>query len=121
MDAMISARVKPAELARRVGVSRGAVSLWLSGATKSIDGENLTRAAAALGVNPHWLASGEGHSDQKFPGHLMAAEQRAEYGASAEGREWGDLAAAWEKMDKRTRKHMLAIAMALAENNKLQE
>lgn len=48
------------ELARRVGVSRGAVSLWLNGSTTSLTGDNLLKVASVLGVSANWLASGRG-------------------------------------------------------------
>lgn len=53
------AGLKQADLAAAVGISRGAVSLWFNGSTGSISGDNLTRAARALGVDTHWLATGE--------------------------------------------------------------
>ncbi|TJZ75606.1 S24 family peptidase [Chitiniphilus eburneus] len=49
-----------AGLSRHAGVSRTAVSLWFSGATQKLDGENLLRAAEYLGVSPQWLATGKG-------------------------------------------------------------
>lgn len=48
------------ELARRIGVSRGAVSFWLTGATSSLAGDNLLKAAQALAISANWLASGRG-------------------------------------------------------------
>lgn len=58
--AMRDAKMRQADLMRACGVSRGAVSQWVKGDTKKLDGDNLTKAARALGVNPHWLATGEG-------------------------------------------------------------
>lgn len=49
-----------AELAERVGISRASVSAWFTGATKTLEGSNLTKAADALGVDAAWLATGEG-------------------------------------------------------------
>jgi transcriptional regulator with XRE-family HTH domain len=49
-----------AELARACGIKPPSVSSWFSGETLSLEGENLVRAAGYLGVNPHWLAIGEG-------------------------------------------------------------
>lgn len=48
------------KLAREVGVSRAAVSKWLNTGTSSLHSEHLFRAAQVLGVNPKWLATGEG-------------------------------------------------------------
>lgn len=52
--------IKPAELSRRAKVSKAAVSLWMNGTTKSLEGDNLVKTAAALGVEPRWLQSGLG-------------------------------------------------------------
>ncbi|UEP43169.1 MULTISPECIES: LexA family transcriptional regulator [Burkholderia] len=52
--------INQSELARRVGVTRGAVSLWFKGSTTSLEGENLVKAAQYLGVSPNWLATGRG-------------------------------------------------------------
>ncbi len=65
------AGLKPADLARAAQVSRATVTLWMNGTTQSIDGENLTRAAGALGVSPHWLATGEeAASTYRSPPHV---------------------------------------------------
>ncbi len=49
-----------AGLARACGIKQPSVHGWLSGKTKHIEGANLLRAAAYLGVNPEWLATGRG-------------------------------------------------------------
>lgn len=56
-----------ADLARYVGVERASVSDWFTGATKSLDGKNLTKAAAFLHVDAHWLATNEGSWQVKEP------------------------------------------------------
>lgn len=53
-------KVRAADLARACGVTPPSVSDWLSGKTKTIEGENLMNAAKALNVHPWWLASGRG-------------------------------------------------------------
>ncbi|MTD32610.1 XRE family transcriptional regulator [Paludibacterium denitrificans] len=58
--ALESAKMDQSDLSRRVGVSSVAVNNWCTGATKSIKGENLLKAASALGVRPDWLAYGTG-------------------------------------------------------------
>lgn len=59
--AMREAGIKSAaELGRRVGVSRASAGDWLNGKTQTIDGDNLVRAAAVLGVHPRWLQTGMG-------------------------------------------------------------
>lgn len=46
------------ELAKRLGVSRGAVSNWARG--KAISGENIARVAEVFGVTMDWLKLGKG-------------------------------------------------------------
>lgn len=58
--AIDQAGIKKTELARACGVTRGAVSQWFNGGTLSLEGSNLTNAAKATGINPHWLATGTG-------------------------------------------------------------
>ncbi|MGS0980993.1 XRE family transcriptional regulator [Burkholderia glumae] len=58
--AMSAKGMKQVELAAATGLTRGAVSLWVSGGTKTLEGENLVRAARALDVSPSWLATGKG-------------------------------------------------------------
>ncbi len=52
--------ITQADLARACGVKPPSVHGWLSGKAKFLRGENLLRAAAALGVNQEWLATGDG-------------------------------------------------------------
>lgn len=53
-------KVTQAALARACRVKPPSVHDWLSGKTKSIEGENLLNAAAFLKVSPLWLAAGKG-------------------------------------------------------------
>jgi SOS-response transcriptional repressor LexA len=64
--AMEASGVSQASLARACGVKPPSVNGWLSGKAKFLRGENLLSAAAALGVNQQWLATGEG---QMKPSH----------------------------------------------------
>lgn len=52
-------RIKPAEFARLVGVSRASVSYWLKGTTKPSP-ENVFSIADQTGYSPRWIATGEG-------------------------------------------------------------
>lgn len=52
--------VTAADLARACQVKPPSVSNWLSGKTKTLKGESLTRAARKLGVSPAWLGLGDG-------------------------------------------------------------
>jgi transcriptional regulator with XRE-family HTH domain len=57
-QAMTQEGIKASELARRASVSRGAVSQWISSATR-LSAESLIKVAAALNVDPVWLESGK--------------------------------------------------------------
>ncbi|MFC4158258.1 helix-turn-helix domain-containing protein [Chitinimonas lacunae] len=58
--ALKHAGMSQSELARAISIKSPSVNAWLNGRTKSIDGENLIRAAAALKVDATWLATGAG-------------------------------------------------------------
>lgn len=53
-------KLSQAGLARACGIKPPSVSDWINGKTESMEGKNLVRAAGYLGVNPHWLGTGEG-------------------------------------------------------------
>ncbi|PYD05916.1 Cro/Cl family transcriptional regulator [Pseudomonas syringae pv. maculicola] len=53
-------RVSQASLARACGVKAPSVNDWVSGKTKTIEGQNLLLAADFLQVAPLWLATGKG-------------------------------------------------------------
>lgn len=57
---MDRAGVTRTRLAAELGVSYVAVKKVLDGLTRAFTAENNSRAAAFLGVNPDWLATGEG-------------------------------------------------------------
>ena len=70
------AKISQAALARACGVSRNAVSMWERGETKSLDASYLFNAAKSLGVNPEWLATGNGSktqtvAEQSQPGYSV--------------------------------------------------
>lgn len=58
--AMEASGLTQADLARACQVKPPSVHGWLNGKSKFLRGENLLRAAAALGVSQQWLATGEG-------------------------------------------------------------
>lgn len=63
-----------ADLARRLGVTRGAVSHWYSGRSVP-EGPTLAALADAVGVSARWIASGTG--DQAPPSSRAAAPDDA--------------------------------------------
>lgn len=93
--AITQAGMSPADLARAIGLSRAAVSKWMTGDTKSVRPDNLFKAADHLRVNPRWLATGQGEPWEedynrilaKLPSNereharavLQAMEQKAKY------------------------------------------
>jgi len=62
--------ISQAELARQCGIKQPSVNGWLSGKAKFLRGENLLKAAAALGVSEEWLATGDGPMDAAERGSL---------------------------------------------------
>lgn len=65
MDVLPSKKIKGAELAIVVGVKPPSVSDWRSGKSKTMEGENLLRAAKYLSVDPVWLATGKGEPPKR--------------------------------------------------------
>lgn len=59
-------KVTGAALAKACGIKPPSVSDWLSGKSKSMDGNNLIDASELLGVRAKWLIKGIG---PKFPDH----------------------------------------------------
>lgn len=57
---MTELKINGSQLARLVGVSRGAVTLWLSGTTKSLKSEVAQKVAKVLNVSVEWLVTGKG-------------------------------------------------------------
>jgi phage repressor protein C with HTH and peptisase S24 domain len=68
------------ELARRIGVTRGAVSFWLTGATTNLVGDNLLKAAKALHVSANWLSTGRGRM-KLTPAKELSLEDNPDYPA----------------------------------------
>lgn len=53
-------KISQAALARACGIRAPSVNDWISGKTKTIEGQNLLLAAEYLKVSPMWLATGRG-------------------------------------------------------------
>lgn len=58
--ALAASGKKQADLVIATGAKASSVTNWFGGRTSNLKGENLTKAAAFLGVNAVWLASGSG-------------------------------------------------------------
>lgn len=65
--AIANAGITKADLSRACGVTRGGVTHWFNGGTQKLEGENLMNAAKATGVNPIWLATGQGERLERKP------------------------------------------------------
>jgi transcriptional regulator with XRE-family HTH domain len=66
--------ISPAQIARQIGVDKGAVSKWVSGATKNMKNHHLFLFEDLYGYSARWIATGEG------PRMVSAVrEQAAEY------------------------------------------
>lgn len=60
-------KVTAAAIARKCGIQPPSVAGWLSGRTKTIEGQNLVRTAELLRVNAKWLAEGVGPKEFSDP------------------------------------------------------
>lgn len=58
--ALIVRDVSQSELARRIGVTRGAISNLLNNVSQGLSAENALKIAEALELDPYWLIFGRG-------------------------------------------------------------
>lgn len=65
---MEGAGLKPLQLANATGVSSGAVTHWLDGATKSLKAETALKIQQATGYSAAWLITGMGEKLAKDAG-----------------------------------------------------
>lgn len=72
-------KISQAALARACGIKPPSVNDWVSGKTKSIEGENLLRAAAFLKVSPLWLATGRGAMKASADAEQLAMLKARDY------------------------------------------
>jgi len=100
--ALATRGIKGVDLARAIKVKRQAVYYWLDGTTKSIDSDNLHRAASFLGVRAGWLQNGE----------------QPIYETPPMGEEEIQLVGFFQKMDDAQRRNFMDIAEALAVKEK---
>ncbi len=66
-EAMESAGLKHAELARATGKTNAAVTQWLDGSTKSLKADTATRMEQATGYSAEWLVTGKGPKKRQAP------------------------------------------------------
>lgn len=64
-EAMDAAALDQPALARRIGVSKQAVSAMISGSTKDPTAENVFRIAEATGYEARWIVTGKGPRTKK--------------------------------------------------------
>lgn len=57
---VLKPEISNADLARATGAKPPSVGDWFNGDTKSLKADTAAKAAAVYGVNPLWLATGEG-------------------------------------------------------------
>jgi len=72
-EARLRANLSQTELAKRLGVSRGAVGQWETGVSEPT-GKNLRAASAVLGVNNEWLSSGTGGPERAAAARTSLAD-----------------------------------------------
>jgi len=102
--------VRGKDLAAYCGCSGASVSDWRSGKTKSIEGQNLVRAADFLRVRTKWLAEGIGpmrDNDDTSHHHNKAEEATVQYMASKPDPMVAELLALFAKLDKRGKSECL--------------
>lgn len=58
--ALLVRDISQAELARKVGVTRGAISNLINKVSQGLSAENALKIAEALEVDPYWLVFGRG-------------------------------------------------------------
>lgn len=77
MEVLPPRKIKGVDLARAVGVKPPSVSDWLSGKSKTMEGENLLKASSFLEVDANWLATGKG-SPKPINGVVDTAQKKDE-------------------------------------------
>jgi phage repressor protein C with HTH and peptisase S24 domain len=58
-QARVAKGIKKSAFAKLVGVSAPTVTMWESGETKKIEGENLVKVCSVLDITPAWLMHGD--------------------------------------------------------------
>lgn len=60
--ALLVKDVSQSELARRIGVTRGAISNLINNVSQGLSAENALKIAEVLGIDPYWLVFGRGEA-----------------------------------------------------------
>lgn len=101
------------ELARKIGRDRNQVDQLM---TKKTMGPNLARdIEAKLKLPRGWMDNDHGSTLLSV---MHGGEEAGKYHRTPENKQLDALLAAWRRLDNKTRDHLLAIAITLAENKK---
>lgn len=109
--------IKKSELARMVGVSAPTVTDWESGEIKKIDGENLLKLSAALGVTADWLLNGSVKS-QPPALQVVGQDQDQEKNDLVDLNDLIELALMYREADDLARIRLMKFARALEKKRK---
>lgn len=71
-----AAGVTDTDISREVGVKNPSVNGWMTGATKTIEGENLLKVCAFLKVAPEWVIFGKEPKDMPAQNSFSAEMDR---------------------------------------------
>lgn len=108
-EALEDAGLEPADLVKRLGMTRTAVKYWLDGTTKHIRPEHLFPAAKALQVSPEWLGTGQG---EKRPS-ARGAEQTSAYVVQHLSGDEQKLLSAFSSLSLPLRRALLALVQEM--------
>lgn len=102
------AKMSRADLAERVGVSKGAAAQWEHPHGTNPTLENLVSAAEAMGVSFEWLATGAGlpHPQDREILAASLSEFAHDYSES-------ELLLLWRQLVPRAREHLLGLLTAI--------
>lgn len=71
-------KIKQVDLANACKIKPSSVSDWMNGRTKNLEGSHLLAAAEILGVNPRWLATGQGKMEAQNKNQICISNSTKE-------------------------------------------
>ena len=83
--AMKHAKLTPKMMVDKTGLSKGAISFWLTGKTKNLKSESALSIAKATGVNAEWLITGVGDMLHARPLNMPALSDLSTKELKADG------------------------------------